>query len=68
MSAFKEFGLPMAIRTDNGVPFASPNALFNTSPSSRSGGCGSAYPTVRGHRHCANPVRTSSLLRADITF
>ena len=30
-SAFKEFGLPLAIRTDNGVPFASPNALFNLS-------------------------------------
>jgi putative transposase len=28
---FKEFGLPAAIRTDNGVPFASPNALFNLS-------------------------------------
>lgn len=27
-SAFKEFGLPRAIRTDNGIPFASPNALF----------------------------------------
>lgn len=26
-----EFGLPRAIRTDNGVPFASPNALFNLS-------------------------------------
>jgi hypothetical protein len=31
LSAFKEFGLPTAIRTDNGVPFASPNALFNLS-------------------------------------
>jgi len=30
-SAFKQFGLPRAIRTDNGVPFASPNALFNLS-------------------------------------
>ncbi|MFN3636668.1 MAG: IS481 family transposase [Rhizobium rhizophilum] len=30
-STFKEFGLPRAIRTDNGVPFASPNALFNLS-------------------------------------
>ena len=30
-SAFKTFGLPKAIRTDNGVPFASPNALFNLS-------------------------------------
>jgi putative transposase len=29
--AFKEFGLPQAIRSDNGVPFASPNALFNLS-------------------------------------
>src|SRR5215472_9153608 len=28
---FKEFGLPKAIRTDNGVPFASPNALFGLS-------------------------------------
>ena len=28
---FREFGLPKAIRTDNGVPFASPNALFNLS-------------------------------------
>jgi putative transposase len=26
--AFKDFGLPRAIRTDNGVPFASGNALF----------------------------------------
>lgn len=29
--AFKDFGLPKAIRTDNGVPFASPNSLFNLS-------------------------------------
>lgn len=29
--AFKDFGLPRSIRTDNGVPFASPNALFNLS-------------------------------------
>jgi transposase InsO family protein len=28
---FLERGLPMAIRSDNGVPFASPNALFNLS-------------------------------------
>ena len=26
--AFRDFGLPSAIRTDNGVPFASANALF----------------------------------------
>src|SRR5438105_2584293 len=30
-NAFKDFGLPSAIRTDNGVPFASPNSLFNLS-------------------------------------
>lgn len=29
--AFKDFGLPAAIRTDNGAPFASPNALFGLS-------------------------------------
>jgi putative transposase len=28
---FKEFGLPDTIRTDNGVPFASPNAFFGLS-------------------------------------
>jgi putative transposase len=28
---FTEFGLPAAIRTDNGVPFASPNALYGLS-------------------------------------
>src|SRR5690348_3491154 len=28
---FAEFGLPAAIRTDNGVPFASPNALYGLS-------------------------------------
>jgi putative transposase len=30
-AVFKEYGLPKAIRTDNGVPFASPNALFGPS-------------------------------------
>jgi putative transposase len=30
-AAFKQFGLPRAIRTDNGVPFASPNSLFGLS-------------------------------------
>jgi putative transposase len=28
---FKEYGLPGAIRTDNGLPFSSPNALFGLS-------------------------------------
>lgn len=30
-SLFRERGLPLAIRSDNGVPFASPNALFGLS-------------------------------------
>src|ERR1700747_1573246 len=30
-AVFKEFGLPKAIRTENGVPFATPNALFGLS-------------------------------------
>ncbi len=29
--AFKEYGLPYAIRIDNGVPFSAPNALFGLS-------------------------------------
>jgi putative transposase len=29
--AFQDFGLPRAIRTDNGVPFASPGALYGLS-------------------------------------
>lgn len=29
--AFKDYGLPNAIRTDNGLPFSSPNALFGLS-------------------------------------
>lgn len=29
--AFKDFGLPAAIRTDNGVPFAGPTALYRLS-------------------------------------
>src|SRR5690606_679602 len=28
---FKEYGLPKAIRTDNGIPFSCPNALFGLS-------------------------------------
>ena len=31
IKAFKEFGLPDAIRTDNGVPFASPNTFYKLS-------------------------------------
>jgi putative transposase len=29
--AFAEFGLPQGIRTDDGVPFGSPNALYGLS-------------------------------------
>src|SRR5207244_12104353 len=29
--AFKDFGLPQAIRTDNGIPFAAPTALYRLS-------------------------------------
>jgi putative transposase len=29
--AFKEFGLPLAIRTDNGLPFAAPTGLYRLS-------------------------------------
>jgi putative transposase len=29
--AFKDFGLPAAIRTDNGIPFSCPNALYGLS-------------------------------------
>ena len=29
--AFQDFGVPRALRTDNGVPFASPNALYGLS-------------------------------------
>ena len=29
--AFRDFGLPTTIRTDNGVPFSSPNALYGLS-------------------------------------
>ena len=28
---FREYGLPRAMRTDNGVPFSSPTALFGMS-------------------------------------
>ena len=31
MRLFRERGLPKAIRSDNGLPFASPNGLYNLS-------------------------------------
>ncbi len=55
-NAFKEFGLPQAIRTDNGVPFASPNALFNLSQ---------AFGLVAAawHRDRAHQARSSAAER-----
>jgi hypothetical protein len=44
---FKEFGLPKAIRTDNGVPFASGWALFGLSKLA-CGGC--AWASTRAHQ------------------
>jgi transposase InsO family protein len=41
---FRERGLPLAIRSDNGVPFASPMPC-SISQSSRCGGSGSALPS-----------------------
>ncbi len=41
---FGERGLPAAIRSDNGLPFATPMAC-KTSPSWRSGGCGWTSPS-----------------------
>jgi hypothetical protein len=41
---FRKRGLPSAIRSDNGVPFADPNGLFNLS-NSPSGGSDSASPS-----------------------
>jgi putative transposase len=49
--AFKEFGLPQAIRTDNGVPFASPHALFGLSKLS--------VWWLPGHPHRAHQARPS---------
>ncbi len=39
---FREYGLPVRIRSDNGVPFATPGARA-ASPLSRSGGFGSGF-------------------------
>ena len=40
---FKEFGLPQAIRTDNGVPVRRPRTRSTASASWPSGGCGSGF-------------------------
>jgi transposase InsO family protein len=53
---FQERGLPRAIRSDNGVPFASPPTGCSISPSFRSGGFGSASASNASSR--AIPSRT----------
>jgi len=53
---FEERGLPEAIRTDNGLLFASPNGLYNLSKLSV-GGSGSGSPSNASSR--ATPSRTA---------
>jgi len=54
---FQERGLPAAIRSDNGVPFASPNALFNLS---RLASAGSASASPSSASSQASPSRTAA--------
>jgi len=54
---FQERCLPEAIRSDNGVPFASSNALFNLSKLS-------LWWRRRGHRHRADQARKSAIKRS----
>src|SRR5215510_5204979 len=49
---FLDHGLPRAIRSDNGVPFASPNALFNLS---KPAGPRISLPRPRRPRHRLRP-------------
>ncbi len=54
---FREYGLPRAIRTDNGVPFAT--SASTASRSSTSGGCGSASSISASAR--PRPTRTARM-------
>jgi transposase InsO family protein len=71
---FVERGLPLAIRSDNGVPFASPNALFNLSKLSvwwlRLGICQSAFDRDPGSAFKRDPferrVRTVALAPSEL--
>ena len=47
---FRERGLPTNIRSDNGVPFASPNALFHLSRLA-------VWVVATGHRHRTDQTR-----------
>ena len=55
---FIERGLPQAIRSDNGVPFASPNGLFNLSKLSV---CGCAWASVSNASSPAIRNRTAGM-------
>ena len=57
---FVERGLPTAIRSDNGVPFVSPNALF-ASPSCPCGGCAWGSPSHEPEFPHTFPLRTDLL-------
>jgi hypothetical protein len=60
---FRERGLPLAIRSDNGVPFASPNS-FSTSPSSLFGGLGLASRSSASSR----AIRSRTAERANVSL
>jgi putative transposase len=57
--AFQDFGLPQAIRTDNGVPFASAHALYG-SASCRCGGCDSGFSWSGSRRGTPNRMAVMS--------
>jgi hypothetical protein len=54
---FRERGLPRAIRSDNGVPFASPNGLLNLSKLS-------GLVASPRHQHRAHPAWASAAERS----
>lgn len=56
---FKERGLPQAIRSDNGVPFASPNGLFNLSAL--------GLVVAAQHQHRTHPAWSSATERPSRT-
>ena len=59
-TCFKEFGLPGAIRTDNGVPFSCPRALFGLSRAL-------GLVAAPRHRHRTHQARPSPAERAPRT-
>ena len=57
---FREHGLPAALRSDNGLPFASPNSL-TTFPSCLCGGCGwASSASASGPASCSRTGTTSA--------